>query len=91
MINIKNAVPTAIFAAAVAATAVYEKISDYRESKKTPAEKVTVKVTSLAEFNAFDEAQTILTDRMLAGYYDDKTDAEYQHDFEVVYANFLNK
>lgn len=89
MINIKTAA-TIVVGVAVTASSAKEMISRYRESKKTPVEKA-VEAFYSPEFIAFNKAQTILSDRMLDGYYDDKTDEQYQADFNVVYANFLNK
>lgn len=43
------------------------------------------------EFIAFNKAQDIVSDRMLAGYYDDKPDSDARDDYIVLYVNFLKK
>lgn len=64
-------------------------VSEFNEA--VDAYSNAVKDLRSPEMIAFDQAQTILTDRMLAGYYDDKSDADYQRDYDVLYANFLKK
>ena len=89
MINIKTAA-TIVAGVTVAASSIHQMIVHARKDAKTPVEEA-VEAFYSPEFIAFNKAQTIVSDRMLAGYYDDKTDAEYQADFNVVYANFLTK
>jgi phosphoglycerate dehydrogenase-like enzyme len=93
MKNIKFAA-TAIVAVAVAGVSVKNIVTRAKQEKMVSE---TLEVIdnavvdfAFAEIVAFNKAQDEVTDRMLAGYYDDKTDAEAQHDFAVLYANYLS-
>lgn len=87
MFNIKHAA-TAVAAVAVAGAAV----TGYVRTRKTENPTVeAVKSFYSPEFLAFNEAQRISSDRMLAGHYDDVSDDVVRAEFDVLYANFLNK
>lgn len=87
MFNIKNVTAT-VAAVSVAAAAV----TGYVRTRKTENPTVeAVKAFYSPEFLAFNEAQRISSDRMLAGHYDDVSDAVVRAEFDVLYANFLHK
>lgn len=87
MFNIRHAA-TAVTTVTVAAAVV----TGYVRTRKTENPTVeAVKAFYSPEFLAFNEAQRISSDRMLAGHYDDVSDAQVRAEFDVLYANFLNK
>lgn len=87
MPNIKFIATAAAATAAVAGATIYT-IRSRQESAKTDVEKAVESFYS-PEFIAFNKAQDIVSDRMLAGYYDDKPDSEARDDYIVLYVNFL--
>jgi hypothetical protein len=94
MINIKAA--ASLFATVTVAAVSAQKIVSRIKTEKTikdfreAVDNAVIDFRS-AEVIAFDKAQDLITERMLSGYYDEKSDAEAQHDFAVLYANFLTK
>lgn len=93
MINIKAA--ASLFAAAAVTATTIQKIVNHRKVEKM-VEELYEEIDKFGtivspEIQAFHLAQDVLSDRMLAGYYDDKTDEQVRHDYDVLYANFLKK
>ena len=89
MINIKTAAAT-IAAVAVVGVSVRQYVSRTPKTKTTVVEQA-VKSFYSAEFIAFNKAQDVLSARTLSGAYDDMTDAQVFAEYNVIYANFLNK
>lgn len=87
MINIKHAA-TAVTAVAATAAVVTGVV---RNRKHKDPQVEAIESFYSAEFLAFNEAQRISSDRMLAGDYDDVSDAVVRAEFDVLYANFLNR
>lgn len=87
MFNIKNVAATVTTVTVAAAV-----VTGYVRTRKTENPTVeAVKSFYSPEFLAFNQAQRISSDRMLAGHYDDKDDAFVRAEFDVLYANFLSK
>jgi hypothetical protein len=82
-------IATAVAGVAVVTATVVQTVRAKKNSK-TPVQEA-VEAFYSPEFLAFNKAQAICSDRMLDGYYDDLSDAEYQRDFDVLYATFLTK
>lgn len=89
MINIKIAAASVLAGVAVAGATV-QTINLRKKNAKTDVEKAVESFYS-PEFIAFNKAQDVVSERMMAGYYDDKPDSEARDDYIVLYVNFLNK
>lgn len=92
MINIRHAA-SAVAAVAVAGVTVQQIITRTRKdavNTETPTTIVdSIGEACSAQFIAFNKAQDVISDRMLSGYYDDKTNDVAHHDFQILYTNFL--
>ena len=87
--NIKLAASAA--AAVVVAGASIQSVRIHRQKKTMTDIESKIESFYSPEFIAFNKAQDIVSDRMLAGYYDDKPDSEARDDYIVLYVNFLKK
>lgn len=90
--NINTVKIAASAVAAVAVTGVtIQSVRVHRQKKAMTDVEKAVESFYSPEFIAFNKAQNIVSDRMLAGYYDDKPDSEARDDYIVLYVNFLKK
>ncbi|MGB4819117.1 MAG: hypothetical protein WBP33_08375 [Saprospiraceae bacterium] len=90
--NINNIKLAASAVAAVAVTGVtIQSVRIHRQKKAMTDIESKIESFYSPEFIAFNKAQDIVSDRMLAGYYDDKPDSDARDDYIVLYVNFLKK
>ena len=90
--NINNIKLAASAVAAVAVTGVtIQSVRIHRQKKAMTDIESNIESFYSPEFIAFNKAQDIVSDRMLAGYYDDKPDSDARDDYIVLYVNFLKK
>lgn len=90
--NINNIKLAASAVAAVAVTGVtIQSVRIHRQKKAMTDIESKIESFYSPEFIAFNKTQDIVSDRMLAGYYDDKPDSDARNDYIVLYVNFLKK
>jgi hypothetical protein len=77
-----------IIAGVAAAGAHVKKTIIRNKTKKLINEKLETLETPFVD--PWTRAQTMISTRMLSGYYDDKPDAVVMRDFEILFANFQN-
>lgn len=64
-------------------------ISEFNDS--VDAYNAAMETVMSPTLKAFNQAQDVISDRMLSGYYDDCPDDVARHDFQILYNNFLTK
>jgi hypothetical protein len=88
--NLRTKIAIATAAAGFVAGTAYSIAADRRTKKMIKEEiETAVEAFESSELIAFNRAQDEVSDRMLAGYYDDKTDDDYRLDFQLLYTNYL--
>jgi hypothetical protein len=88
MINIKTATYIAAVVAAVGASS-HQFITRARKDSRVVEIETTI-VNSASPALAFNLAQDLISERMLSGHYDDKSDAEARQDFQSLFTFYTN-
>lgn len=92
MINIKTA-SSIIAGVTVVGVSLQQIITRTRKSEAEV--EIEVETHEVVVFGstqtAFDKAQDVISDRMLTGYYDDKTDADAHYDFTILFNTYLTQ